>query len=143
MTGPRTVAPVLQMVHLQIGCLEQLRRHFQLEATYFIGGLWPPKSYTEGGACQKREARPTALPRALGGHHKHSHTPQNLLIDLSGISCFQPLGKGGPVPRGVPWLLTHEEVWNDGSVKQGRELILVSSLLGLRICFHSRKNMLR
>lgn len=40
----------------------------------------------------------------------------DLFIDLSGISCFQPLRKGGPVPRGVPWLLPDKEVWNNGCV---------------------------
>lgn len=76
MTGPRTLAPVLQMVHLQIGCLEHLRRHFQLEATHFIGGLWPPKSHSEGGGCQKSEARPTALPGALGAPQTQPHTQE-------------------------------------------------------------------
>lgn len=39
-----------------------------------------------------------------------------MLIDLPGVSCLQPLREGGPVPRRVPWLLTYEEVRDDGRV---------------------------
>lgn len=54
----------------------------------------------------------------------------HLLIDLPGISCLQPLREGGPVPRRVPWLLTYEEVRDDGPVKQGHSLLFISELLG-------------
>lgn len=73
------------------------------------------QSHTEGGRSLNSEAAPTppsGLPRALRG-------ADNLLIDVPGIFCFQPLREGGPVPRGVPRLLPYKEVWNDGSVKQG------------------------
>lgn len=58
----------------------------------------------------------SALLGALGDTTNTATPANNLLIDLSGISCFQPLWKGGPVPRGVPWLLPYKEVRNDGPV---------------------------
>lgn len=62
----------------------------------------------------------SAILGALGrgsGDGGGTNMADNLLINLSGISCFQPLGEGGPVRRRVPRLLPYEEVWDDGPVK--------------------------
>lgn len=55
--GQRTVAFVSQMVHLQIGGLEQLRRRFRVEAMCLIGGPQPSASSTEGGWASEQGSR--------------------------------------------------------------------------------------
>lgn len=58
----------------------------------------------------------------------------DLSVDLPGVSCFQPVREGGPVPRRLPGFLPHKEVWKDGSAKKGRQLTFALELAALGIC---------
>ena len=89
----------------------------------------------EGGRPSGDVTRASLLSRGPGvGRRGSTNTGDNLPVDLPGVSCFQPVREGGPVPRRLPGFLPHKEVWKDGSAKEGRQLTFALELAALGIC---------
>jgi hypothetical protein len=88
-----------------------------------VGRTSSRAKWSHGGGGRGREGRQElSLSVPSLGYIQYKTKPLgNLPIDFSGISWFQPRGEGGPVTSWVPWLLTHKEVWDNSSVKYGRE----------------------